>query len=378
MTARSTRRAIDGRIGTGRRPSAAAAIAVAPQVRNSLADVSHPAASRRYALTSSERTVCRRPSSSSYWNSSWPGSSWQLRTARTSRRSCSSTSWRDPDLPRNTRRTPRPSARTCRVRKVVNPNESLARAYSSLPTRINVRSRRAVTVASTLARRTVGAGKVGVHAPADGRQRLTELDQPVELHTVTKLPPGRVVPVLLAALGVAAGGLQVPAIVRTDPDVGPRGRDGQPADPLERRGIVDRAPARRRTRRPIWCPIRRPTRLEVDEALAAASPPDPRVEVARVHERVAGLRRAGHVPTPTLTRDSRHRPSEAVRFTIHGNCVVLTTSGPGMQSSDPAVPSVFQGVRFQGVRCAVSLSFAGRSGPVGIRSARRRRREEAP
>jgi hypothetical protein len=59
-----------------------------------------------------------------------------------------------------------------------------------------------------------------------------------------------VIAVLLAAPGIAPGGLDVAARVWVDPDVGPGGGDDEGADPLELRGIanndairVDVAPA---------------------------------------------------------------------------------------------------------------------------------------
>ena len=59
--------------------------------------------------------------------------------------------------------------------------------------------------------------------------------QALELGLVAPRSPARVVAVLLASAGVAAGGLEVARRVRADPDVGPGRRDGQRADPREDR-----------------------------------------------------------------------------------------------------------------------------------------------
>src|SRR5260370_177468 len=65
--------------------SSLAASMVPAQVRKSLAVMSRPVVSRRYALTSSEEMVCRFPCASRYWNSSCPGRSWHCCTMRASR-----------------------------------------------------------------------------------------------------------------------------------------------------------------------------------------------------------------------------------------------------------------------------------------------------
>jgi hypothetical protein len=50
------------------------------------------------------------------------------------------------------------------------------------------------------------------------------------------------VPILLPAAGVEAGGLQVAEGVETDPDVGVGGRYGKSADSIERVEVVDDVP----------------------------------------------------------------------------------------------------------------------------------------
>ena len=67
---------------------------------------------------------------------------------------------------------------------------------------------------------------------------MREFGEVVELVGVAQLAPARVVAILLAPARVAAGRLQVAALVVADPDVGPCRRNGEPADTLERRRIV--------------------------------------------------------------------------------------------------------------------------------------------
>lgn len=140
-------------------PNSAAGSASAPmlstvpiQVRKSLAEKSPPAISRRYSLTSSERTLLTDPASSIYVKSSSPGRSRQRLIMRASRASSSRISCSFPVLPRNLSRTREPSSRTCRVRRVVRPKDPLAAAYSSLPTRMPVTSNNETRAASTLRR----------------------------------------------------------------------------------------------------------------------------------------------------------------------------------------------------------------------------------
>src|SRR5690606_29221131 len=73
-------------------------------------------------------------------------------------------------------------------------------------------------------------GEVLLDALADRRQGLAEGQGVLVLLAVAHLTPARVVAVLLAALRVASGGLEVAVGQGADPDVRPRRRDGQPAD----------------------------------------------------------------------------------------------------------------------------------------------------
>src|SRR5205807_9351804 len=80
------------------------------------------------------------------------------------------------------------------------------------------------------------------HLGADERQHLTERVHAMVLRRVADLAPAIMVPVLLATTGVAAGRLKVPVRKRTDPDVAPGRRDGQPADPPQGVAITDPVP----------------------------------------------------------------------------------------------------------------------------------------
>ena len=113
-----------------------------------------------------------------------------------------------------------------------------------------------------------GLGQVGVAALADLRQDPGEVDEALELGVVAPGPPAVVVAVLLAALGVAAGGLEVAGGIRADPDVGPGRRDRQRPDPSQDRAVADQlaiGPA-------------------IAEPAAAPLPGDARARVGRVAE----------------------------------------------------------------------------------------------
>src|SRR5262249_40594005 len=75
-------------------------------------------------------------------------------------------------------------------------------------------------------------------------QRRRERDHSAVFRLVANRAPARMVPILLSALCVTAGGLDVAVRERADPDVLPRGRDHEGPDPPERRRVVDSIPAR--------------------------------------------------------------------------------------------------------------------------------------
>ena len=82
---------------------------------------------------------------------------------------------------------------------------------------------------------------VGEDLLAQGGHRFGEIDQTPVLRFVARLAPLLVVAVLLAPARVASGRLQVTALARTDPHVGPRGRDGQRTDARERLVVAHRS-----------------------------------------------------------------------------------------------------------------------------------------
>jgi hypothetical protein len=89
-----------------------------------------------------------------------------------------------------------------------------------------------------LARQRLG-GEVAIDVAPQRGQRAGEPDHVVELLLVAALAPALVVEVLLAAAVVDAGRLDVAARVRAHPDVLPRGRDHQLADPRQDLGLLD-------------------------------------------------------------------------------------------------------------------------------------------
>jgi hypothetical protein len=91
-----------------------------------------------------------------------------------------------------------------------------------------------------LAGELVARLQVGGHAVAQRRQVLGEVEHLVELLGVAPGAPVRVVEVLLATGRVDAGGLDVAAVPRADPDVLPGRRDAEAADARDDVGLVDR------------------------------------------------------------------------------------------------------------------------------------------
>ena len=72
------------------------------------------------------------------------------------------------------------------------------------------------------------------HSPANFRQEFRESEDTLELCFIAALRPSGVIAVLFSAAIIAAGRLDVTLRLRANPDVGPGGRDGKRADPLER------------------------------------------------------------------------------------------------------------------------------------------------
>ena len=111
---------------------------------------------------------------------------------------------------------------------------------------------------------------------ADLREHGGEVDESFELHRLAVGAVVGVVAVLLAPFGIAARRLQMTALVRADPDVGPRGRDRQRLDACNGRGI--------------GCA---PQHVAVRESFAHTPAPDPGFVLVRPGELTAeALRRS--------------------------------------------------------------------------------------
>jgi len=94
-----------------------------------------------------------------------------------------------------------------------------------------------------LTRKSLQRKVFGGRGPDPGK-RAAEFDHVLELGLVPAFPPPAVVEVLRAAGRVDADRLQVPVVEGTDPDVAPRGRDGQVADPFECLRVAHRTAVR--------------------------------------------------------------------------------------------------------------------------------------
>ena len=212
------------------------------------------------------------------------------------RASRQSTLWTTPLLPRNSKVTLDPFTLAWALRSVVNPYERFARAYSSLPTRISVRSRSSTTVATTFSRGSPGRAEVCGGTRAQLRQRRGELEHPAVLHLVAHLAPPRVIAVLLAAARIAAGGLHVAERMRADPHVPPRRRDGERRDPADRLLVGHGASvgihvAEARTAEPA--DARRASVVHVAESRGGGRGAGPRAVTAFSPGRSPGSRRSG-------------------------------------------------------------------------------------
>ena len=106
----------------------------------------------------------------------------------------------------------------------------LSRAYASLPTRMNVVSMRRDDGGENFFAGKIGEGEIVVDPLADGGERFGEEDHALVLGFVADFAPARMVAALLAAAGVASGGLEVAVGDGADPDIGPCGRDDEGLD----------------------------------------------------------------------------------------------------------------------------------------------------
>jgi hypothetical protein len=125
-----------------------------------------------------------------------------------------------------------------------------------------------------LARQPTKAHVFGDPRPKSG-QRLGEFDQVLVFRLLPRLAVVDVVAILLAPLGVAAGGLNVSIRGGADPDVVPCRRDDERTYALKHDGVRD-PPA---------------PRIKIDEAFTRPPAPDRRRIVAHIAQ--AGRRRHG-------------------------------------------------------------------------------------
>src|SRR5688500_17559119 len=86
------------------------------------------------------------------------------------------------------------------------------------------------------------AGKrdVVLDALANALEDLAEVEHPAELRLVANATIHGMVAVLLPAAGIARGDLEVPALRRADPDIGPRRRNDERREALELRLVEHR------------------------------------------------------------------------------------------------------------------------------------------
>jgi hypothetical protein len=96
-----------------------------------------------------------------------------------------------------------------------------------------------------LAAREVLGAQVALHALAQARQDLAELQHVAELRLVARGAIGRVVAVLLAPARIARRGLDVAVGIGADPHVGPRRRDGKRFEAAALVGVADSHTVRR-------------------------------------------------------------------------------------------------------------------------------------
>ena len=132
-------------------------------------------------------------------------------------------------------------------------------------------------------------GQIGIDASPHRGQRRREERQAVELDPVAERGPVRVVPVLQPSSCVATDCLQMRVGEVADPHVGPRGRDDDAADPLQRRVVVDP----------------RAVVMVVAEATAPSYPPDGEVLRRLMPERRNGDGAHGSGSCPRAGRPKR-------------------------------------------------------------------------
>ena len=157
-----------------------------------------------------------------------------------------------------------------------------------------------------------------------------EVDQPVELGVVASCPPAHVVAVLLATPRVAAGRLEVAVRARADPHVGPRRRDGQAPDPLER----------------VWIADEPTIGVAIGEAPPGPAARDPRSGVAGVAQPCRSRRARssvviGTIETPTLSfAPEGAQPAAVVIGSSARGRIISRASLCSVDDPSPASPSM--------------------------------------
>ena len=94
-----------------------------------------------------------------------------------------------------------------------------------------------------LAAAQFGGAQVAFGALPDGRQHLAQVEHVAKFRLVARIAITRMVAVLLAAAGIARGGLDMAFRIRADPHVGPRRRNDQRIDAAALLGIADASAA---------------------------------------------------------------------------------------------------------------------------------------
>jgi hypothetical protein len=99
-----------------------------------------------------------------------------------------------------------------------------------------------------------GLLEIGIRAAANQRQHVGERLQTIELRLIAMRAPRGMIAILLAALRIASGRLDVPALVWTDPHIRPGRRHGQRANAIEHGRVANRLSVGAKVDEPISTP----------------------------------------------------------------------------------------------------------------------------
>ena len=195
------------------------AITLALQVRKCLAVNSPPVASLIYSLTSLEVTGFGSPSPLTYWNSIWPGRSWQRLQMRLRLVSVIFTSCTIPCFPANRIISPCPVRLRWRRRKVVAPKLLFSFAYCSLPIRICSVSSSRTTAASTASRQRSRRFRSDLDPAAQSRQCLSEFEETFIFGALALGAEIGVIAILLAPARIDSSCLEVAVRIGAKPRI---------------------------------------------------------------------------------------------------------------------------------------------------------------